>query len=281
MTDDRCGRREFVGTLALGATGALVALRARRAAAEPPPETDRIRLSQSVAICTAPQLVSAELLKGEGFAEVQFEERRTSGALPEVASGAADIGITFSGPTIIQIDAGDPITILAGVHPGCFELFATERVHSLKDLKGKQIAVIGRGSSPHVFLSSMLAHVGLDPRKDVEWIIGAREDSVARLRDGAVDAYMGFPPEPQELRALKIGHVIVNSAADRPWSQYFCCVLLANRDFVRQNPVATKRALRAFLKATDICASEPDRVARLLVDKKWTDREDYTRQTLR
>jgi NitT/TauT family transport system substrate-binding protein len=92
---------------------------------------------------------------------------------------------------------------------------------------------------------------------------------------------MGLPPEPQELRARKIGHVVVNSATDRPWSQYFCCVAAANREFVRKHPVATKRALRAFMKATDICAAEPERVARILVEKKWPTREDYARQTLR
>ena len=47
---------------------------------------------------------------------------------------------------------------------------------------------------------------------------------------------MGFPPDPQELRARKIGHVVVNSAADRPWSQYFCCMVAANREFVRKHP---------------------------------------------
>jgi NitT/TauT family transport system substrate-binding protein len=184
MTDDRRsprGRREFIEALTLGGLAGLTALGARRASAEAPPETDRIRLTQTAAICTAPQLVSAELLKGEGFAQVEWPQgggRPVTGALTEVASGAADIGITFSGPTIIQIDAGDPVTVLAGVHPGCFELFGSARVRSLKDLKGKKIAVIGLGSSPHVFLSSMLAHVGLDPRKDVEWIIGPRDVSV-------------------------------------------------------------------------------------------------------
>ena len=223
------------------------------------------------------------MLKSEGFADVQYQDRSspTTGALPAVASGAADIGITFSGPTIIQIDRGDPVVVLSGVHPGCFELFGTDRVRSLKDLKGKRIAVCGLGASPHVFLSAMLAHVGLDPRKDVEWVTRPRAESVELLREGKVDAYMGFPPEPQELRARKIGHVVVNSTTDRPWSQYFCCVVVANRDFVRKHPVATKRALRAFAKATEVCALEPDRVARALVEKKWTDREDYARQTLR
>ncbi|MEK6838946.1 MAG: ABC transporter substrate-binding protein [Candidatus Thermoplasmatota archaeon] len=276
-------RRAFLRTAALGGATAIVGVRPGAGFAQPPLETSRIRLSQSIAICTAPQLVAGELLKSEGFADVQYGDisRATTGALPEVASGAADIGITFSGPTIIQIDRGDPVVVLSGVHPGCFELFGTDRVRSLKDLKGKRIAVFGLGSSPHVFLSAMLAHVGLDPRKDVEWVTRPRAESVELLREGKVDAYMGFPPEPQELRARKIGHIVVNSATDRPWSQYFCCVVVANRDFVRKHPVATKRALRAFAKATDVCALEPDRVARTLVEKKWTDREDYARQTLR
>ena len=81
------------------------------------------------------------------------------------------------------------------------------------------------------------------------------------LAEGKIDAYLGFPPEPQELRAKKIGHVVVNSAVDRPWSQYFCCMLAGNREFVRKHPVATKRALRAILKAADVCALEPERVA--------------------
>jgi NitT/TauT family transport system substrate-binding protein len=154
-------------------------------------------------------------------------------------------------------------------------------VRSLKDLKGKRLAVTGLGSSPHVFLSSMLTHVGLDPRTDVGWITKPRAESVELLREGKVDAYMGFPPEPQELRAKRIGHVVVDSAVDRPWSQYFCCMVAANREFVRKHPVATKRALRAFLKATDVCALEPARVARQLVEKKFTAREDYAEATLR
>ncbi len=108
----------------------------------------------------------------------------------------------------------------------------------------------------------MLAYVGLDPRKDIVWITQPAEESMTAFGEGKIDAFMGFPPQPQELRARKIGHVIVNSNVDRPWSQYFCCMLAANREFVRKHPVASKRALRAILKATDVCAQEPDRAAR-------------------
>ena len=95
--------------------------------------------------------------------------------------------------------------------------------------------------------------------------------------EGKIDAFLGFPPEPQELRARKIGHVIVNSSIDRPWSQYFCCMLAGNREFVRKHPVATKRVLRAILKATDFCASEPARAARVMVDRRLHARVTITR----
>jgi NitT/TauT family transport system substrate-binding protein len=82
------------------------------------------------------------------------------------------------------------------------------------------------------------------------------------------------------LRARKAGHVIFSTALDRPWSQYFCCMVLGNRDYVRKYPVATKRVLRAIFKATDLCVTEPMRVARSLVDGGFTPRYDYALQTL-
>jgi hypothetical protein len=51
--------------------------------------------------------------------------------------------------------------------------------------------------------------------------------------------------------ARHAGRVIVNTALDHPWSQYFCCMLVGSREFVRKNPVATKHVVRAILKATD------------------------------
>ena len=132
-----------------------------------------------------------------------------------------------------------------------------------------------------MLLSSMLAYVGIDPRKDVKWITGNTIVAMEIFADGKADAFMGFVPQPQELRARKIGHVIVNTVQDRPWSQYFCCVVVANREFVARYPVATKRALRAYLKAGDICAAEPERVARSLVAKGYEPRYEIGLEVLK
>jgi NitT/TauT family transport system substrate-binding protein len=123
--------------------------------------------------------------------------------------------------------------------------------------------------------------VGLDPRRDITWITQPPDEGARLLAAGQVDAYLALPPYAQELRARKVGHVVVNAHLDRPWSQYFCCLVYANTEFVQRYPVATKRALRAVLRAADLCAREPERAARLLVDKGFTQSYEYTLETLR
>ena len=68
---------------------------------------------------------------------------------------------------------------------------------------------------------------------------------------------------------------------DRPWAQYFCCIAAGNREFVQRHPVATKRTVRAILKATDICAREPARAARSVVQKGYVTSYDYALETMR
>jgi NitT/TauT family transport system substrate-binding protein len=198
-----------------------------------------------------------------------------------LTSGEADIANDFATAVVIHLDRGHPLVALAGVHVGCFELFGTDRVRTIRDLKGKTVGVRGLETPPHTFLVSMLTHVGLDPSKDITWSTHPSEESMRLLARGEIDAFMGFPPEPQRLRARKIGRVVVNSSVDRPWSQYFCCMAVANRDFARKYPVATKRALRAMLKAADVCAREPDRAARTLVDQGVTASYDDAIRTMK
>jgi NitT/TauT family transport system substrate-binding protein len=122
---------------------------------------------------------------------------------------------------------------------------------------------------------------GLNPQKDVNWDVHPSAEAMQLFAEGKIDALVGFPPVPKELRAQQIGHVVVSTGRDRPWSQYFCCLVAANREFVRKHPVTTKRALRAILKATDMCALDPERVAQFMVDKGYVERYDYALETLK
>src|SRR6266851_2204698 len=278
---ERWSRREFLAGLGLAGTAGLLSLHPRRAAAEPALETTRLRLVRIPSICQAPQYVAEELLKTEGFTEVHYVEKQGGkGIESALASGEADINMHFAAPTILRLDAGDPVVILAGGHIGCFELFGSEGVRAIRDLKGKTVAVSELGSPDHVFIASMVAYVGLDPQRDIQWVTYALDEAKRLLTESRIDALLALPPAAQELRAQRIGHVVVNSALDRPWSQYFCCMVLGNREFVHKHPVATKRALRAILKAADLCASEPERAAQLIVENAYAKRYDYALQVM-
>ncbi len=193
---------------------------------------------------------------------------------PAVASGEIDFAINFVPSLINALDTGARMTLLGGVHPGCFELFVKRGIDSVVDLKGKNVGVQGLGTGPHLFLASIAAYVGLDPAGDINWVVDPAVKPKELFARGDIDAFLGFPPEPQELRRSQIGHVIVNSTVDRPWSQYFCCMLSGNSDFVAANPVATKRVLRAILKAADLCTAAPALVAERLFAGGFTSRYD-------
>jgi NitT/TauT family transport system substrate-binding protein len=277
-------RRRFLTSLSSAAAAGLLDT-SNVLGEEAPLETTQIRLFDWTGLCIAPQFVAEELLKSEGFTDVQYLRNEAggeaSGSLPNplLASGAIDINSQFSAPSIIRVEAGDPVVFLGGLHVGCFELFGTEKIRAVRDLKGRTVAIPALESPHHVFLASMAAYVGLDPSRDIKFVTYPAAQSMQLLADGKIDALLTFPPIPQELRAKKIGHVIVNSSVDRPWSQYFCCMISGNREFVRKHPVAIKRAMRALLKAVDVCVTAPERAARIVADRGYP--YDYSLQAMR
>jgi NitT/TauT family transport system substrate-binding protein len=280
--DRAWSRREFLRAGALAGAGAMLGASTDVIAAEPPLETRKITLRRTGTLCHAPVHLAEALLKAEGFTEVQYQEteRDNMVAAQALASGDVQMMIQFAGPLLIRVDAGDPILILSGGHVGCQELFAHEPVRSVRDLKGKTVVLSSRGGGPHTFLATVMAHVGLDHRRDVKILWLRDTEAIKAFEERKAAAYMGGLA-PQDFRTKWLGRMIINSTTDRPWSQYFCCMIAGNRDWVRKHPIATKRALRAILKSADICAVEPDRAARTLVDKGFSKFYDYALHTMK
>jgi NitT/TauT family transport system substrate-binding protein len=271
-------RRSFLASATWAGAAGLVGV-PKSLHAEPPPEIDKFRLPMFFnANCSAPVYIAEELLRAEGI-EVQWVK---SGTGPDTSDwlehGELDFDYNFPPGHVRSIEKGIAITVLAGVHAGCLELIANENIRSIVDLKGKSV-----GLDPSVtafLLMIIVAYVGLDPEKDIRWIRMADADPLELLASGKIDAFLGTPPTPQAARARKIGHVILKTSVDPPWSQYFCCMLGGAADYVRRHPVATKRILRAHLKAADLCLSSPELVARQLVERKFADDYGYALETM-
>jgi NitT/TauT family transport system substrate-binding protein len=278
MSQTQTRRRFLTALSAAGAAGFVPVSRA--AGADGPPETTSVRITKNQGICYAPQYVAEELLRDEGFTDIRYVDTPPSEAGTAIARGKVDFGMSYALQFVRDIDAGEAVTVIGGVMVGCVELFAREGIRSVTDLKGRSVGGQAIGSPSNTFVVLMAAHVGLDPDRDIHWVTDPKLKPKELFVDGKIDAFLGFPPEPQELRARGIGHVIFNMAVDRPWSQYYCCMLGANPEYVRNQPVATKRVLRAVLKAADLCATDPAAAARRMVDRDFTPRYDYALQTL-
>src|SRR6516162_4930174 len=274
-------RRRFLTTLSMAGAAGVVGARPARAG-EGGLETTTIGIARAAGICIAPQYVAEELLRAEGFTDVRYVQLPPGSNSPEgIARGEVDFGINFASVLVAGFDRGVELTVLGGVHVGCFELFVNDASRSLAELKGKSVGITFLGSPGHLFLAAIAAHVGIDPGKDLHWVTSEQQTGPMELfTAGKVDAFLGFPPDPQQLRAQHVGRVILNSALDRPWSQYYCCMLAGNRAFVRKYPVATKAVLRAILKAADLCVSEPAGASRRIVAGGFTPNYDYALQTL-
>ncbi len=243
---------------------------------DPPPETTTIRLPNEFELFqprNAPLYIAEQFLAEEGFTSVQYIDLpRPTNIEEQLAANKIDIGIPIASSVTVAADAGDQLVILAGVGDNGFVLFGNDRVQSLRDLKGKRIWVTKRDATDgsYSLMATLLAYVGIDPENDVEFVELTAAELVPQFLDGTIDAMNIVRPYSTILRNAKIGNVIVDGAVDPPWSQYFGSMAAGNRDFVEKHPAATKRALRAILKATDMCAREPERAARYLIDEGFT-----------
>ena len=273
-------RRDFLASASLAAAAAVLGARGSLAE-EGPPEVTTIRLQKTNTTCFAPLYVLQPFLRAEGFTDIQYVTAAGGFSVAErVAHGDIDIGISFAGTVVHHLDTGFPITALGGLHVGCYELFAREPIRNISDLKGRRVGIQTLASSAHLYLTIMATHIGLNAQEDINWVTSPEGDAMERFVAGETEAFLGFPPEPQELRARGVTRVILNTILDRPWSQYFCCMMYGNRAWVRDHPVATKCFLRAIYKAADFCTTEPASAAKQIVDGGFTERYDYALQTI-
>ncbi|MFI0848976.1 ABC transporter substrate-binding protein [Mesorhizobium sp. IMUNJ 23232] len=276
-------RRRFLAGLAAAGTAGLIGIPSS-ARAEPPPETTTVRLPtylEDDGGCWAALYIAGELLRAEGFT-VQFVQGDLSvDNSVWLARGETDFDLNMPAMLIKLIDTGVPIKVLTGLHTGCFEVIANEHIRSLTDLRGKKVGVYALNDHPHLLTILMVAYVGLDPKRDIEWVPSTGTSPTDLFIDGKIDAFLAGEPTQQRLRARKIGHTIYNNGVDRPWSHYFCCMIAGSADYVEKYPIATKHVLRAILKGADLCASDAPSAARQLVDRGYSRRYDHTLQTLK
>src|SRR5262249_58284473 len=112
-------RWQGLATMALaGCAGAFYT--PRSVAAEARLETTTVRLLKFPGICIAPQYVADELLRAEGFTDIEYVDAGPTVELSaRVGRGEADFTLEFPARTIQTLDRGGARTGRGAGHGGC------------------------------------------------------------------------------------------------------------------------------------------------------------------
>jgi NitT/TauT family transport system substrate-binding protein len=169
------------------------------------------------------------------------------------------------------IEQGLDVKFLAGIHRGCLRVqtSTTGNIHSVEDLRGKRIGVPGMGTPPFIFANRVLGAHGMDPGKDVTWVVFPSGDLGLALERGDVDAVADSEPIGTLLTAGGKVRNVADQATEAPYADEYCCAVLANGKFVANNPKAAAAATRALLKGAAWVEANPEAAARLSVEKKY------------
>ena len=249
-----------------------------------PPEVTQIRLPlqrSELNPCLSPLYVAEPFLRDEGFEPEYVPVSVTDDWEQLMGDNVMDIAQDFAASIAEGVDLGRKLTILAGVHIGCYELFARDGIRSIGDLAGGKVAVPFGDDEilpSYAFMVTIMNFIGVPANRVVT---SHDPDKLpGLLQSHEVDAVLALQPSGENLRNLEGVRVIFDSATDPPFVNQYCCMFFANSGFVNKNPVATLRALRALLKAADAVAQDPAQAAEQVVKVDMSVNVDDARREL-
>ncbi len=169
------------------------------------------------------------------------------------------------------IELGLDLKLTGGIHTGCLRIQAGAKtdIKTVEDLKGKKLGITHMGSPPFLFASRVLADKGIDPKNGVEWVTMPGAAMSKALDQGRVDAVASAEPIGTMLMAQNKVHKVCDQASDAPYDDEYCCVVVVNGAFGRDNPSAAAKVTRALLKGAKWVSANTTAAAQIAVDKKY------------
>lgn len=227
----------------------------------PPPETTTIRIAHLP--CDAPIMFAERYLQQEGFTNIQIVG-------PAEVGGRIDIAAYFPMDIASDVQDGKRTVALAGLHPGCTEIWAQPGIASVRDLRGKTVVVRSKtlGNLGYSYVAIVLKQAGIDPG-EVNFVVQPDANPVNLFLEGKNDAVFVATLGAVALRAnpANKGHIIHNMVMDDPWAKTDCCFLVTTQDWYRAHPIAAKRAVRAIFRSADFQPADRSDAVKLVTDR--------------
>lgn len=232
----------------------------------------KIRVGYIGLTCEAPIFTAVEkgFFKEEGL-DPEMIKCEWANYKDVLALGGYDVTHHLIMYFLKPIEQGLDVKFTGGIHRGCLRVQAAAKgnIHKIDDLRGKRIGVPGMGTPPFIFANRVLGAHGIDPGKEITWLVFPAGELGLALDKGDVDAVADSEPIGSLL--LSDGKVrnVADQATDAPYVDEYCCAVLLNGKFLQKNPKAAAAATRALLKGAKWVETNPAAAAKLSVEKKY------------
>ncbi|PYI89015.1 MAG: myristoyl transferase [Verrucomicrobia bacterium] len=233
---------------------------------------NKVRIGYVGLTCEAPIFTAVEkgFFKEEGL-DVALVKCDWKNYKDVLALGGYDVTHHLVMYFLKPIEQGLDVKFTGGIHRGCLRVQASMKsnIRSVKDLRGKRIGVPGMGTPPFIFANRVLGANGIDPSKEITWLVFPAGELGLAIDKGEVDAIADSEPIGSMLVVQGKVRNIADQAADLPYSDEYCCAVLVNGKFLARNPKASAAATRALLKAAKWVETNPAAAAKLSVEGKY------------
>jgi NitT/TauT family transport system substrate-binding protein len=232
----------------------------------------KIRVGYIGLTCEAPIFTAVEkgFFKDEGL-DVSLVKCEWANYKDVLALGGFDVTHHLVMYFLKPIEQGLDVKFTGGIHRGCLRVQASTKgnIRTVQDLRGKRIGVPGMGTPPFIFANRVLGANGIDPGKEITWLVFPAGELGLALDKGEVDAVANSEPIGSLLLADGKVRNIADQAKDMPYRDEYCCAVLVNGKFFQKNPKACAAATRALLKAAKWVETNPAAAAKISVEKKY------------
>src|SRR5436189_1642356 len=222
--------------------------------------SNKIRVGYIGLTCEAPIFTAVEkgFFKEEGL-EVALVKCEWANYKDVLALGGFDITHHLIMYFLKPVEQGLDVKFTGGIHRGCLRVQAgaNSNIRTVKDLRGKRIGVPGMGTPPFIFANRVLGANGLNPSKDVTWLVFPAGELGLALDKGEVDAVADSEPIGSLLIADGKVRNVADQAADMPYKDEYCCAVIVNGKYLSAHPQESAAATRALLKGAKWVETNP------------------------
>lgn len=210
--------------------------------------------------CSAPSNVAYHIgyFEEEGL-DVELFVSQTS-AMDAVGTGQAILGSDHVTSSLVPMTNDVNAQYVGGMHTGCKALFAAQNsdIESVEDLEGKKVAIHdGIGASDHNIALRFLQADGVDT-DSIDFVQTDVAASPKALESGEIDAAIYAENYAAPFVSDGSMESIRSITFDDDFKDEICCAYFVNKDFARENPIHTKKLMRAINKVLAFASQEQD-----------------------